>query len=97
MIDERMNSTTIGIIVYNQERKRWELNDYPLDCGDQIDLLVFRHWIPGTLQLGASGWFLLTLANNVAIRIKTGMTARCDKQQCPVTPRYEGVQDAAGQ
>ena len=97
MIDERMNSTTIGIIVYNQERKQLELNDYPLDCGDQIELLVFRHWIPGTLQSGASGWFLLTRANNVGIRLQIGMTARCDKEVCFVAPRSEVVQDPARQ
>src|SRR5947199_607678 len=97
MIDERMKSTTIGIISYNQERKQLELNDYPLDCGDQIELLVFRHWIPGTLQSGASGWFLLTRENHIGIRLQTGMTARCDKEMCLVASRPEVVQDATRQ
>ena len=95
MSDERMDSTTIGVIAYNHERKQLELNGYPLDCGDRIELLVFKHWIPGTVQLSASGWYLLTLENNVGIRLQTGLTAHCDKEIYLVTPGPETSQDAS--
>jgi len=95
MIDERMNSTTIGIIVYSHEQKRLELEGYPLDCGDRIELLVFTHWIPGTVQLSASGWYMLTLENDVGIRLQTGLTARCHKEICLVTPGPKTSQDAS--
>lgn len=95
MFDERMNSTTIGIIAYNHERKQPQLNGYPLDCGDRIELLIFTHWIPGTVQLGASGWYLLTLENNVGIHLQIGLTARCHKEMCLVTPGSKTSRDAS--
>lgn len=95
MIDERVNSTTVGVIVYSHEQKRLELDGYPLDCGDRIELLIFRHWIPGTVQLGASGWYMLTLENNVGIRLQTGLTARCCKEMSLVTPRSKASRGAS--
>jgi len=95
MIDERVNSTTVGVIVYSHEQKRLELDSYPLDCGDRIELLIFGHWIPGTVQLGASGWYMLTLENNVGIRLQMGLTARCCKEMSLVTPRSKTSRGAS--
>ena len=95
MFERIDNNTTIGTIAYNHERKQLELNGYLLDCGDRIELLVFKHWIPGTVQLSASGWYLLTLDKKVGIRLQTGLTAHCNKEIFLVTPASETSQDAS--
>lgn len=43
--------------------------------GDLLEVSVFGHWIPGRVEVDASGWYLLTL-DQVGIRLSHGLRAR---------------------
>lgn len=43
--------------------------------GDLLEVSVFGHWIPGRVEVDASGWYLQTL-DQVGIRLSHGLRAR---------------------
>lgn len=52
-----------------------ELNGEPLRCGEPLELRVMGYWLRGTLCVDSGGWFLQT-ADQVGIRLRSGLPAR---------------------
>jgi hypothetical protein len=60
---------------YNADRHRLELGGLALFEGEVIAICVFGHWIPGSLALDSSGWYLIT-PDQIGIRLREGLAAR---------------------
>jgi signal transduction histidine kinase len=75
MLGGKDRNTTAGTLTYNGEWNCLELDGYPLQCGDRIEVSVFGYWIPGQIALDTAGWYLITL-DQAEIRLNTALTAR---------------------
>ena len=60
---------------YHFDRKHLELQGKLLALGDCVEICVFGQWIPGSLGLDETGWYLLTF-NQTGIRLQPGLLAR---------------------
>ncbi|GCE48866.1 histidine kinase/DNA gyrase B/HSP90-like ATPase [Thermosporothrix hazakensis] len=81
----RENIAAKGVLAYNSETNRLELDGYELQRGESIEIHVLGSWIPGQIALDSGGWYLFTL-DHVGIRLHSGLPARfCDSRRSLVT------------
>jgi hypothetical protein len=88
LMDAEDNNSFSNLLIYNDEQKRLELNGYPLQRGEKIELRLMGYWIAGTIQSDAGGWYLLTY-DYVGIRLNAGLTARRPRYVLTIPPPRE--------
>ncbi len=85
----------IDRLSYNANRRRLELGGVALLEGDLIEMCVFGHWIPGSLALDSSGWYLIT-PDQIGIRLREGLAARRPHGALPLHSASNGHLISAG-
>ncbi len=77
---------------YNTELHRLEFGGFALEEGGLIEVCVFGHWIPGSLALDSSGWYLVT-PDLIGIRVQEGLLARLPRGALPLHTDSNGHAD----
>lgn len=64
----------MGRLIYHQQYGLLELDDFLLQHGDQVEILILGSWVSGIIAHDQNGWFFLT-REKVGIRLRTGLAA----------------------
>jgi hypothetical protein len=74
-MDKPCNHGFYSKLIYNEKQKQLELNGYPLQHDERIEIEVLHNWLAGSVQQDRGGWYLTT-DDAVDIRLRAGLTAR---------------------
>ncbi|GCE47152.1 hypothetical protein EI42_00675 [Thermosporothrix hazakensis] len=64
------------------------LNGQALSIGQNLEVCILGHWLPGQVAHDTTGWYLLT-PDRIGIRLRAGVLVRLPEQEARHTPEQQ--------